>query len=112
MPSVAGADGASDVRVTAFGKTVQVFASKQLPKKLEFFGDDFRSHYWIVKARACFFDAICMFFSGANDTLLSTPIRGWLLALTHFPCKAFACVGPCVPCGAWCIEASTCRARA
>ncbi len=52
MPSVAGADGASDVRVTGFGKTVQVFSSKQLPKKLEFFGDDFRSHFWIVKARS------------------------------------------------------------
>ena len=51
MPSVAGADGTSDVRVTGFGKTVQVFSSKQLPKKLEFFGDDFRSHFWIVKAR-------------------------------------------------------------
>ena len=54
MPSVAGADGASDVRVTGFGKTVQVFSSKQLPKKLEFFGDDFRSHFLIVKARSCF----------------------------------------------------------
>ena len=50
MPSVASADGgACDVRVTGFGKTVQVFSSKQLPKKLEFFGDDFRSHYWIIK---------------------------------------------------------------
>ena len=29
-----------------------MFSSKQLPKKLEFFGDDFRSHFWIVKARS------------------------------------------------------------
>eukprot|EP00884_Botryococcus_braunii_P014588 jgi/Botrbrau1/2312/Bobra.39_1s0001.1 len=38
-----------DVRVIGFGATVDVFASKQQPKKLQMYGDDFRTYEWVVK---------------------------------------------------------------
>ena len=95
MPSVASADGASDVRVTGFGKTVQVFASKQLPKKLEFFGDDFRSHYWIVKVRIR--SLICLHVHAVWPWTLRPPIGSaagcWIS--TH-PSHLRRCGGLCV----------------
>ena len=57
MPSVGsseggggGGGGLAGVHVVSFGKTVDVFQSKQMPKKLTVFGDDFRSHAFVIKA--------------------------------------------------------------
>ncbi len=94
MPSVAGADGASDVRVTGFGKTVQVFSSKQLPKKLEFFGDDFRSHFWIVKARTSFLPVLMPLLASQLRNLAkpSVYVRSMASAsTTHLLERADAC---------------------
>jgi len=52
MPSVGGSGegtNAADVHIVGFGTTVDVFQSKQLPKKLTIFGDDFRSRDFVAK---------------------------------------------------------------
>ena len=53
MPSVGGSEGGgglAGVHIVSFGKLVDVFQSKQMPKKLTVFGDDFRSHAFVIKA--------------------------------------------------------------
>ena len=53
MPSGGGSDdggGGGDVAIVGFGKSVEIFSSKQLPKKLTVFGDDFRTRAFVIKA--------------------------------------------------------------
>ena len=52
MPHVGGSGpgaSAGDIHITGFGKSVDVFQSKQLPKKITIFGDDFRSRDFVAK---------------------------------------------------------------
>ncbi|KAK9832515.1 hypothetical protein WJX81_003666 [Elliptochloris bilobata] len=51
MPSMAGlaAGAQAPVRITGFGQSVRIFASKQKPIKITIYGDDFREVEWIVK---------------------------------------------------------------
>ncbi|KAK9829312.1 hypothetical protein WJX72_005143 [[Myrmecia] bisecta] len=48
MQSIAGGPP-QDIHIVGFGKTVDVFSSKQKPKKLTIYGSDFRTYEWIVK---------------------------------------------------------------
>ncbi|EIE23209.1 kinase-like protein [Coccomyxa subellipsoidea C-169] len=38
-----------DVHIVGFGRTVNVFSSKQRPKELTIYGSDFKTYRWIVK---------------------------------------------------------------
>eukprot|EP00877_Chromochloris_zofingiensis_P010400 jgi/Chrzof1/5613/Cz16g08340.t1 len=56
MPSVYGSSSGSDqqdldhpVAIVGFGKLVDVYASKQKPKKITIYCDDFRSHDYVAK---------------------------------------------------------------
>ncbi|CAD7699532.1 unnamed protein product [Ostreobium quekettii] len=46
-PAIDGGEGT--VAVVGFGQTVDVFMSKQRPKKLLVYGDDFGAHVFLVK---------------------------------------------------------------
>lgn len=80
MPSVqasASLAAAQAVHVAGFGKVVDVFSSKQRPKKLTIYGDDFRCHcllcYNTRVHTACF---VCLNLSSHAATCLpSTDVR-------------------------------------
>ncbi|GMH34457.1 hypothetical protein BSKO_02291 [Bryopsis sp. KO-2023] len=49
MASVGGGGGFHDVAVVGFGKTVDIFSSKQKPKKLTIYAEDFTAYEFVVK---------------------------------------------------------------